>query len=106
MFALLFAFQLHGPGDHPAGDSWFGTDKVKHFFTSALIQSLAYSVTQVTTRGPRSSLLLSASVATAAAGIGKEMYDRRSYGHFSVRDLAWDAAGAGTASLMLARTRD
>ena len=87
-------------------DNWIGVDKVKHFFTSALIQSLAYSVTQVTTKGPRSSLLLSASVASAAAGIGKEMYDRRSYGHFSVRDLAWDAAGAGTASLMLARTRD
>ena len=89
------------PADH-----WIGVDKVKHFFTTALIQSLAYSVTQVTTRGSRSSLLLSASVASAAAGIGKEMYDRRSYGHFSVRDLAWDAAGAGAASLMLARTRD
>jgi uncharacterized protein YfiM (DUF2279 family) len=87
-------------------DNWIGADKVKHFFTSALIQSLAYSVTQVTTQGSRSSLLLSASVASAAAGIGKEMYDRRSYGHFSVRDLAWDAAGAGMASLMLARTRD
>jgi putative lipoprotein len=87
-------------------DNWLGVDKVKHFFTSALIQSLAYSVTQVTTRGPRSSLLLSASLATAAVGIGKEVHDRRSYGHFSVRDLAWDAAGAGTASMMLARTRE
>jgi uncharacterized protein YfiM (DUF2279 family) len=86
-------------------DNWFGVDKVKHFFTTALIQSLAYSVTQVTTKGPRSSLLLSASVASAAVGIGKEMYDRRSYGHFSVRDLTWDAAGAGVASVMLARTR-
>jgi putative lipoprotein len=89
------------PADH-----WFGTDKVKHFFTSALIQSLAYSVTQVTTSGPRSSLLLSASVATAVVGVGKEVHDYRSYGHFSVRDLVWDAAGAGTASVMLARTRD
>ena len=87
-------------------DHWIGADKVKHFFMSALVQSLAYSVTQVTTQGSRSSLLLSASVASAAVGIGKEMYDRRSYGHFSVRDLAWDAAGAGTASLMLSRTRD
>ena len=88
------------------GDSWFAPDKVKHFFTSALIQSLAYSVGQVTTRGSRSSLLLSASVASAAVGIGKEMHDRRSYGRFSVRDLAWDAAGAGTASIMLLHTRE
>ena len=105
--ALLVAILLtpaSAMAQHPA-DQWLGADKVKHFFTSALIQSLAYSVTQVTTKGSRSSLLFSASVATAAVGIGKEVYDRRSYGHFSVRDLAWDAAGAGTASLMLVRTR-
>ena len=56
-----------------ARDSWFGTDKVKHFFLSAFVQSLSYSVMQVTTRGSRSSLLLSASAASAAAGIGKEL---------------------------------
>lgn len=106
--ALLFAFMLTprvASAQIPA-DNWFGTDKVKHFFTSALIQSLAYSVTQVTTGGPRSSLLLTASVATAVVGVGKEVHDRRSYGHFSVRDLTWDAAGAAAASAMLARTRD
>ena len=105
--AVLFciAVPLHAQKPKPA-DAVFGVDKVKHFFTSALIQSLAYSVTQVTTNGPRSSLLLSASLATAVVGVGKEVHDRRSYGHFSVRDLVWDAAGAGTASLMLARTRD
>jgi len=88
-----------------ARDSWFGTDKVKHFFLSAFVQSLSYSVMQVTTRGSRSSLLLSASAASAAAGIGKELHDRRVKGQFSVRDLAWDAAGIGTASLMLTQTR-
>lgn len=103
LLGTMLAAQPAG-GQVPA-DHWIGVDKVKHFFTSALIQSLAYSVTQVTTRGPRSSLLLSATLASTAAGIGKEVYDRRSYGHFSVRDLAWDAAGAGTATLMLARTR-
>jgi len=105
--ALLIAMLLapaSARAQHPE-DKWFAADKAKHFFTSALVQSLVYSVTQVTTRGPRSSLLFSASVATAAVGIGKEVHDRRSYGHFSVRDLTWDAAGAAAASLMLARTR-
>jgi len=37
-----------------ARDSWFGTDKMKHFFLSAFVQSLSYSVMQVTTRGSRS----------------------------------------------------
>lgn len=101
--ALLAPMSAHA--QMPA-DNWIGADKVKHFMLSALIQSFAYSVSQVTTKAPRSTLLLSASLVSAAAGIGKEMRDRRAYGHFSVRDLAWDAAGAGTASLMLARTRE
>lgn len=86
-------------------DSWLGADKLKHFFLSAFTQSLAYSVTQVTTKGSRSSLLLGASLASAAVGIGKEVHDRRSTGLFSVRDLAWDAAGAGAATLLLVQTR-
>lgn len=99
--ALAFAWLLQGVG----ADRWFGPDKLKHFLLTAFTQSLAYSVTQVTTRGSRSSLLLSASFASAAVGIGKEMHDRRATGLFSVRDLAWDAAGAGAASLLLVQTR-
>jgi uncharacterized protein YfiM (DUF2279 family) len=37
-------------------------------------------------------------------GIGKELYDARHRGDPSIRDLAWDAAGAGAVSLLLART--
>ena len=88
-----------------APESWFDADKLKHFFLSAFTQSLAYSVTQVTTGGSRSSLLLGASIATTAVGIGKEVHDRRSSGLFSTRDLAWDAAGAGAATLLLVQTR-
>lgn len=101
MRALVFAALLQGA----PRDSFFGVDKVKHFFMSALVQSVAYSVTQVTTRGDRSSLLLSASAATAAVGIGKEIHDRRGNGLFSIRDLVWDGAGAGAATLILIRAR-
>jgi uncharacterized protein YfiM (DUF2279 family) len=87
------------------GDSWFGTDKIKHFFLSAFVQSLSYSVIQVTTRGSGSSIILSASATTAAVGIGKEIHDSRVKGEFSFRDLTWDAAGIGAASLMLRNTR-
>jgi putative lipoprotein len=102
MFRALMVVGLLKAGAH---DPWFGTDKMKHFFLSAFIQSLSYSVIQVTTRGSRSSLLLSASAASAAVGIGKEIHDSRVKGEFSVRDLTWDAAGIGTASLMLSHTR-
>lgn len=100
MRALMFVVLLQG-----ARDPFFGADKVKHFFLSAFVQSIAYSVTQVTTRGSRSSVLLSASAATAAVGIGKELRDYRGRGEFSVRDLVWDGAGAGAATLILLRTR-
>lgn len=87
------------------GDSWFASDKLKHFFLSAFVQSVSYSVMQVTTHGSRSSLLLSASATSAVVGIGKEIHDSRVKGEFSVRDLSWDAAGIGAATLMLSKTR-
>ena len=88
-----------------SGDTWFASDKIKHFFLSAFVQSLSYSVIQVTTKGSRSSLLLSASATSAAVGIGKEIHDSRVKGEFSMRDLTWDAAGIGAASVMLRQTR-
>ena len=85
-------------------DPWFGVDKVKHFFVSAFVQSVVYGTLRATNAGHRSSLY-GASAASAVVGIGKELRDRRAGGPFSVRDLVWDAAGAGTATLLLDRTR-
>jgi uncharacterized protein YfiM (DUF2279 family) len=42
---------------------------------------------------------------TAAFGIGKEFHDRRIGEPFSLRDITWDAAGAGTSILMLRHTQ-
>jgi hypothetical protein len=36
--------------------------------------------------------------------VAKEVHDRRAGGRFSVRDLAWDAAGIAAASAMLSHT--
>ena len=41
-------------------------------------------------RGPA---LIGATVVTASAGIGKEVWDRRGHGTASARDLAWDGLG-------------
>jgi uncharacterized protein YfiM (DUF2279 family) len=45
-----------------------------------------------------------ASVATAAVGVGKEIHDARTGGDASVRDLVWDAAGAGAVTVLLAHS--
>lgn len=85
-------------------DPWFGPDKIKHFFMTAFVQSVVYSGLRATGAEHRSSLY-GAAGASAAFGIGKELFDRRRNGTFSVPDLVWDAAGAGGASLLLDRTR-
>ena len=94
---IAFALALRHPPD-----SWFGSDKLKHFFMAAFTQSVSYSVLQAG-RVEHDRALATAWAVTAAVSIAKEVRDRRSYGLFSVRDLVWDAAGAGAATLILRR---
>ena len=84
-------------------DTWLGVDKLKHFFVSAFVQSVTYSATRATGVAHGTSLA-AASAATAAFGVGREIHDRRKKGLFSVADLAWDAAGAGAATVVLRKT--
>jgi uncharacterized protein YfiM (DUF2279 family) len=49
--------------------------------------------------------LAGASLTSAAVGVGKEVHDLHVKGEFSLRDLTWDAAGAGAATVLLVRTR-
>lgn len=102
MRGLVLVFTLARGQEH-RGDSWFGPDKLQHFFTSAFVQSFGYGALRRAgaEHGPA---IAGASVVTAVVGVGKELRDGRVKGEFSVRDLAWDAAGAGSASVLLART--
>ena len=98
--ALLLMLQLHGPGDHPGGDSWFGVDKVKHFFMGAFVQSVAYSAMRATGSSHGTSIATASGV-TAAVSVGKEVWDAHTGGTPSLRDLTWDVLGAGAATVVL-----
>ena len=104
MKGLLLVISLgRGPSEHNGGDSWFGADKLQHFFASAFVQTMAYGGLRrvgVENRGA----IVGASAASAVAGVGKELRDRRTKGEFSIRDLTWDATGAGAATVLLVRT--
>jgi uncharacterized protein YfiM (DUF2279 family) len=102
LLGVVLLLQAGATVEHPR-DGWLGADKVKHFLTSFFVQSVAYSSTRATGAHHTPSLA-AASAVTAVVGIGKEIHDRRSYGVFSYRDLTWDAAGAGLATVMLRRT--
>jgi putative lipoprotein len=88
---------------HPR-DSWFGVDKVKHFFMSAFIESVTFSGLQAIGAN-RNTAFAGAISATAGFAVGKEFHDRRTTGLFSYRDLVWDAAGGGAGLLMLRSTQ-
>jgi uncharacterized protein YfiM (DUF2279 family) len=86
-----------------APDAWLGEDKLKHFFTSAFVQGMGYGTLRAA--GASHAVALGgATVVTSAAGVGKELWDRGGRGTPSVKDLVWDAAGAGSATVLLVRT--
>lgn len=91
------------PPSARTSDAWFGSDKLRHFALAGMAQGTAFGV--ATAAGARGRpALVSASAAAAVLSLGKELVDRRRGGRFSVRDLAWDAAGAALCGVLLARS--
>jgi putative lipoprotein len=105
MRGLLLVFSLHAPGSGPKSapaDPWFGADKLKHFFSSAFVQSVSYGALRGVGAG-HDVALGGASAVTAAVAVGKEIYDGRTGGDVSAKDLVWDAAGALAMTTLLNR---
>ena len=87
-----------------ARDSWFGIDKIKHFFISAFIESVSYSALQAARANHRTALTGAIGV-SAAFGVARELHDKRTPGNrFSYKDLTWDALGVGAGAVMLRHT--
>ena len=99
-FWLVFSFS---PALQPS-DPWFAPDKIQHFFSSAFVQSMSYGALRTAGVGHRAALT-GASLTSVTIGVGKEVYDLRTHGDFSLRDLTWDIAGAGAVTVLLVRTR-
>jgi uncharacterized protein YfiM (DUF2279 family) len=87
----------------PPRDHWFGADKLKHFLVAAFTQTVTYSALQAA-KVRHEPALATATAVTAVVSVAKEVRDRRTTGLFSLRDLVWDAAGAGAATLLITRS--
>lgn len=100
-FRLTFAGFAPAP---PAPDRWFAEDKFQHFFLSMAITNLSYGTARLVgiDRGPAT---VAAGLTAGAAGIGKEIWDGRQGGHFSLKDLAWDGAGIATGLVLVSQAR-
>ena len=102
--ALCLAVNLVYAQHAVVRDSWFGADKIKHFFLSAFVESVSFSLLQAAGASRRTALAGGLGAA-AVVGLGREIHDKRTPGKFfSYRDLTWDAIGAGSAALLLSRT--
>ncbi|HXQ78270.1 MAG TPA: DUF2279 domain-containing protein [Gemmatimonadaceae bacterium] len=98
---VVFA-QVAAPQPHT--DPWFGIDKVKHFFMSAFIESVSYSLLQASGVHHRPAMAGAIGI-TLGFGLAREIHDQRSPGNiFSVRDLTWDAIGTGAGAVLLSHT--
>lgn len=82
----------------------FGPDKVKHFLIAGFVESVAFAGLQAAGTS-RNTARAGALAAVAGTSIGREMYDRKTKGSFSIPDLVWDALGAGAALLILNKTQ-
>jgi len=84
----------------PAPDPWLGKDKLEHFAASFIIQSWAHTTLRASGASYAKASWGAAAV-TAAAGIGKEIWDRHHHGDFSYRDLAADGTGLLAGAVMM-----
>ena len=102
---LFLVVLLVGQSTPTVRGRWFGPDRVKHFFLSFFVQSAGYSLAR-TAKVNHSASLAVASGVTAAAAVGKELWDRKRGTGFDTGDLVWDALGAGSATALLVRSVD
>lgn len=101
--ALLLASSAAG-AQARAPDRWFGADKVKHLLMTGFVYGATHAGLQFV-RADGRTVTTGAFAGAALAAVGKEVFDRRRGGPFSVRDLVWDAAGGSASALLMKHTR-
>jgi len=77
------------------GDDWSGPDKPKHFAACFALAGVGYAGGALLFEPHEARYWTSAGLAMGV-GVGKELYDLGRGTRFSLKDLAWDAAGTAT----------
>jgi uncharacterized protein YfiM (DUF2279 family) len=86
------------------GDAWLGADKFQHFWMSFATTAYGFAAARAAGIDTGAALYIAVPV-SAAAGVGKEIHDRRRGGIFSVRDLVADGLGIAAAWFILREVR-
>jgi uncharacterized protein YfiM (DUF2279 family) len=85
-------------------DPWFGSDKLRHFVTAFAVTGHAQAGLRALDVD-RGDAVVGGFVISMVAGFGKEVHDVRRGSFFSLKDLAWDLAGALTGAVLVAAAR-
>lgn len=85
----------------PPEDRWLAEDKGRHFAMSFAVTGMGYGAARLAT-SPTAARSAAAGVAVLL-GIGKEIVDARQGRTFSLKDLAWDAAGVALGYIFVQR---
>lgn len=102
---LFFCLSLGGPGGQQPPDRFFGEDKLKHFFTSFVVTSLAASGARALGMENDAAVMVGAGTG-ATVGVLKEISDLNREGSTaSLYDIVWDLGGVGTAAVLTARAQ-
>ncbi|HEX8395410.1 MAG TPA: hypothetical protein VF665_23875 [Longimicrobium sp.] len=102
---FVLCLSLGGGNRAPAlPDSWIGEDKLKHFFVSFAVTSLAASGARAAGLSRDASTLVGVGTGVSV-GAWKEWSDRNAgTGTPSFRDFAWDLGGVGVAAAVQQQT--
>lgn len=87
----------------PRVDRWFGEDKLQHLTMSFAATTMLYGGSRLLLDpGPALTVAVAGGM---GLGVGKEVVDARSGRWFSMKDLAWDAAGVALGLALAERIR-
>ncbi len=89
---LLFSLQTEDSLKPKIQDKLFSEDKFKHFYFNLLLTNFIYFESKYELKFEKEALYLSISIPLLFS-ISKEIIDKRNYGLFSLKDLAWDLFG-------------
>ena len=85
-------------------DRWFAEDKMRHLAMAFATTGFSQAGARAAGATPDAATAIGVA-ASIVASLGKEVFDRKAGGHFSVRDLVWDAAGIVLGVVMVRNAR-
>ena len=98
---LLISLSLNSFNQKKFEDKLFAEDKLKHFSFCFFLTSILYQECKFELKIKEKNSIYIAISTPLTFGIIKEIYDKKSYGVFSLKDIFWDITGVLSATFLI-----